>query len=250
MMPWTEEGRLASAPDPRSTAWRGGTALGRDTRTAVRQGVGGARGPPVRGGPRAPVRRPPPGPRGDVRRRPFEGCGRPGAGCAARAHRGDRRPNVPTGDRSLPLDDPIAAKTARCAGSNSRAFGVELFDLASPQQGIVHVSAPSWGLTQRGWSWSAAISAYVDPTTRAPSARSALPGSARARSNTCWRPNASSCPSRPRWRRGSPGRLSPGVTAQGPDPGARSPIGTAGRAGSARVHRGGDPPRSPMEEPA
>src|SRR5581483_1808732 len=33
---------------------------------------------------------------------------------------------------------------------NARAFGIELFDLASPEQGIVHVIGPDLGLTQPG----------------------------------------------------------------------------------------------------
>ena len=58
--------------------------------------------------------------------------------------------NVPTGDRSLPLDDPIAATQLDALSVNARTFGVELFDLASPQQGIVHVIGPELGLTQPG----------------------------------------------------------------------------------------------------
>ena len=58
--------------------------------------------------------------------------------------------NVPTGDRSLPLDDPIAATQLDTLAQNARAFGVELFDLTSPHQGIVHVIGPELGLTQPG----------------------------------------------------------------------------------------------------
>jgi len=58
--------------------------------------------------------------------------------------------NVPTGDRSLPLDDPIAATQLDALTVNARTFGVELFDLTSPQQGIVHVIGPELGLTQPG----------------------------------------------------------------------------------------------------
>ena len=58
--------------------------------------------------------------------------------------------NVPTGDRSLPLDDPIAATQLDALASNAQAFGVELFDLSSPRQGIVHVIGPELGLTQPG----------------------------------------------------------------------------------------------------
>ena len=58
--------------------------------------------------------------------------------------------NVPTGDRSLPIDDPIAARQLDALGSNAREFGIELFDLASPNQGIVHVIGPELGATQPG----------------------------------------------------------------------------------------------------
>ncbi len=58
--------------------------------------------------------------------------------------------NVPTGDRSLPLADPIAGRQVEALSANAREFGIELFDLASPRQGIVHVIGPEQGLTQPG----------------------------------------------------------------------------------------------------
>jgi 3-isopropylmalate/(R)-2-methylmalate dehydratase large subunit len=58
--------------------------------------------------------------------------------------------NVPTGDRRLPIADPIAAQQVRTLTGNARAFGVPLFDLDSPDQGIVHVIAPELGATQPG----------------------------------------------------------------------------------------------------
>src|SRR3989454_4117669 len=58
--------------------------------------------------------------------------------------------NVPTGDRSLPIADAIAARQVDALGSNAREFGIELFDLDSPGQGIVHVIGPELGLTQPG----------------------------------------------------------------------------------------------------
>jgi len=58
--------------------------------------------------------------------------------------------NVPTGDRTLPLADPVAARQLDALAVNTRDFGVELFDLASPRQGIVHVIGPELGLTQPG----------------------------------------------------------------------------------------------------
>src|SRR5436309_5401621 len=58
--------------------------------------------------------------------------------------------NVPTGDRSLPIADAIAARQVEALSANAREFGIELFDLASPHQGIVHVIGPELGLTQPG----------------------------------------------------------------------------------------------------
>ncbi len=58
--------------------------------------------------------------------------------------------NVPTGDRHLPIADPIAAQQVRTLTGNARAFGLPLFDLDSPDQGIVHVIGPELGATQPG----------------------------------------------------------------------------------------------------
>ena len=58
--------------------------------------------------------------------------------------------NVPTSDRTLPIADAIAARQIDTLGTNAREWGIELFDLASPQQGIVHVIGPELGLTQPG----------------------------------------------------------------------------------------------------
>jgi len=58
--------------------------------------------------------------------------------------------NVPTGDRSLPIADAIAARQVDALSSNAREFGIELFDLDSPGQGIVHVIGPELGATQPG----------------------------------------------------------------------------------------------------
>src|SRR5216117_2017034 len=58
--------------------------------------------------------------------------------------------NVPTEDRALPVADPVSARQLEALAANAREFGIELFDLASPQQGIVHVIGPELGLTQPG----------------------------------------------------------------------------------------------------
>jgi 3-isopropylmalate/(R)-2-methylmalate dehydratase large subunit len=58
--------------------------------------------------------------------------------------------NVPTGDRRLPIADQASARQVEALVRNAREFGVELFDLDSPEQGIVHVIGPELGLTQPG----------------------------------------------------------------------------------------------------
>ncbi len=58
--------------------------------------------------------------------------------------------NVPTTDRSLPIADPIGAKQINTLRQNCLDFGIELFDINSAEQGIVHVIGPELGLTQPG----------------------------------------------------------------------------------------------------
>jgi len=58
--------------------------------------------------------------------------------------------NVPTTDRSLPIADPIAARQIETLRRNCAEFGIDLFDINSNEQGIVHVIGPELGLTQPG----------------------------------------------------------------------------------------------------
>src|SRR5205085_7261142 len=58
--------------------------------------------------------------------------------------------NVSTGDRSLPIADEVSARQIDSLVRNAREFGIELFDLSSPGQGIVHVIGPEMGLTLPG----------------------------------------------------------------------------------------------------
>src|SRR2546421_5906551 len=58
--------------------------------------------------------------------------------------------NIPTTPRGLPITDPIAAKQIEALQKNCREFGVPLFDMDSPDQGIVHVIGPELGITQPG----------------------------------------------------------------------------------------------------
>jgi len=75
------------------------------------------------------------------------------------AGRGVRRPeltiatvdhNVPTTSRLMPIADPIAAKQIETLRRNCAEFGIQLFDIDSDHQGIVHVIGPELGLTQPG----------------------------------------------------------------------------------------------------
>ena len=58
--------------------------------------------------------------------------------------------NVPTEPRGTPITDPIAARQIEALQENCKEFGVRLFDIDSPEQGIVHVIGPELGLTQPG----------------------------------------------------------------------------------------------------
>ncbi|MEM1584506.1 MAG: 3-isopropylmalate dehydratase large subunit [Nitrososphaerota archaeon] len=58
--------------------------------------------------------------------------------------------NVPTTDRLKPIRDELSAKQIAALERNTRDFGITLFDLYSPYQGIVHVIGPELGLTIPG----------------------------------------------------------------------------------------------------
>ncbi len=58
--------------------------------------------------------------------------------------------NVPTSDRSLPIVDQTSALQIQTLEKNCKEFGITLFDLNSPDQGIVHVIAPELGITLPG----------------------------------------------------------------------------------------------------
>jgi 3-isopropylmalate/(R)-2-methylmalate dehydratase large subunit len=58
--------------------------------------------------------------------------------------------NVPTGDRSLPIADPVSRRQVELLLSNARDYGIELYDLHSARQGIVHVIGPELGVTRPG----------------------------------------------------------------------------------------------------
>jgi 3-isopropylmalate/(R)-2-methylmalate dehydratase large subunit len=58
--------------------------------------------------------------------------------------------DVPTDPRPFQILDAEAAAQLAALAQNCRDFGVRLFDLDSPEQGIVHVIAPELGMTQPG----------------------------------------------------------------------------------------------------
>ncbi len=58
--------------------------------------------------------------------------------------------NVPTTDIDQPVADPISAKQMEVLARNCAEFGVRLFAMGDPGQGIVHVIGPELGLTQPG----------------------------------------------------------------------------------------------------
>ena len=58
--------------------------------------------------------------------------------------------NVPTTDRSLPILDPISKQQIDTLRNNCHEFGITLFDIHDPRQGIVHVIGPEQGYTQPG----------------------------------------------------------------------------------------------------
>src|SRR5206468_1674859 len=58
--------------------------------------------------------------------------------------------NVPTTALDRPLEDPISAKQMETLRTNCEEFGIRLYPMGDPGQGIVHVIGPEQGLTQPG----------------------------------------------------------------------------------------------------
>ena len=57
---------------------------------------------------------------------------------------------VPTSNRSLGIKDPLSKKQIDALENNCSEFGVTLFGVNDPRQGIVHVIGPEQGITQPG----------------------------------------------------------------------------------------------------
>ena len=58
--------------------------------------------------------------------------------------------NVPTTDRLLPILDQTSSVQIQTLEKNCKDFGIKLFDINSPNQGIVHVIGPQLGITLPG----------------------------------------------------------------------------------------------------
>jgi 3-isopropylmalate/(R)-2-methylmalate dehydratase large subunit len=58
--------------------------------------------------------------------------------------------NVPTEHIDQPVADPLSAKQMEALAKNCAEFGIRLFPMGDPGQGIVHVIGPQLGLTQPG----------------------------------------------------------------------------------------------------
>lgn len=60
--------------------------------------------------------------------------------------------NVPTLDQHLPIKEALSRLQVEKLTENCREFGIELYGLGHPFQGIVHVIGPELGITQPGMS--------------------------------------------------------------------------------------------------
>src|SRR6266508_4293381 len=69
---------------------------------------------------------------------------RPGLTIATTEH------NVSTGNRSLPVVDEVSKIQLETLGRNCKEFGITIYDMTSPDQGIVHVIGPELGITLPG----------------------------------------------------------------------------------------------------
>ena len=58
--------------------------------------------------------------------------------------------NVPTLDQHLPIREELSRKQVETLKQNCEKFGIELYGLGHPYQGIVHIIGPELGVTQPG----------------------------------------------------------------------------------------------------
>ena len=57
---------------------------------------------------------------------------------------------VPTSNRALGIKDPLSKKQIEALENNCKEFGITIFGVNDPRQGIVHVIGPEQGITQPG----------------------------------------------------------------------------------------------------
>lgn len=60
--------------------------------------------------------------------------------------------NIPTVGQDKPIAEPTSARQVQTLIDNAREFGLELFGLMHPQNGIIHVIGPENGLTLPGYT--------------------------------------------------------------------------------------------------
>ncbi len=58
--------------------------------------------------------------------------------------------NIPTTDRSRPIEDPLSRLQVETLGANCKEFGVTCFDMHDARNGIVHIIGPELGITHPG----------------------------------------------------------------------------------------------------
>lgn len=72
------------------------------------------------------------------------GCLRPGRIFCMPDH------NIPTQNQDKPIEEPVSRKQVDTLVRNAREFGLELFGMMHPKNGIIHVVGPEQGLTLPG----------------------------------------------------------------------------------------------------
>lgn len=72
------------------------------------------------------------------------GCLRPGKIFCMPDH------NIPTQKQDKPIEEPVSRKQVETLVSNAKEFGLELFGMMHPKNGIIHVVGPELGLTLPG----------------------------------------------------------------------------------------------------
>ena len=142
--------------------------------------------------------------------------------------------NVPTADIDQPIADPISARQVEVLRENAAEFGITLYPMGDPGQGIVHVIGPEQGRTLPGMTIVCG-----DSHTATHGAFGAWPsGSARARSSTCWPPRRCRSRGRSGCRSSSTASSPPGVTAKDVILAVIGEIGTGGGIGHVIEYRG------------